>query len=87
MEREDKAGQGYVDFIFYPEKQGDDGIILELKVDDTPEAAIQQIKDRKYILRFQGKMAEKKRHTGRILMVGIGYSKKDKAHHCKIEIV
>lgn len=87
VEREDKAGQGYVDFIFYPEKQGNDGIILELKTDNTPEAAIQQIKDRKYILKFQGKMAEKKRHTGRILMVGIGYSKKDKEHHCKIEIV
>jgi len=87
VERENKAGQGYVDFIFYPEKQGDDGIILELKIDDTPEAAIQQIKDRKYILKFQGKMAEKKRHTGRILMVGIGYSKKDKEHHCKIEVV
>lgn len=87
VEREDKAGQGYVDFIFYPEKQGDDGIILELKVDDTPETAIQQIIDRKYILKFQGKMAEKKRHTGRILMVGIGYSKKDKKHHCKIEVV
>ncbi|MCD8325966.1 MAG: ATP-binding protein [Lachnospiraceae bacterium] len=87
VERENKAGQGYVDFIFYPEKQGDDGIILELKVDDTPESAIQQIKDRKYTLKFQGKMAEKKRHTGRILMVGIGYSKKDKKHHCKIEIL
>ncbi|MCD8133254.1 MAG: ATP-binding protein [Clostridiales bacterium] len=87
VERECKAGQGYVDFMFYPEKPGEDGIILELKVDDSPEAAIQQIKDRKYILKFQGKMAEKKRLTGRILMVGIGYSKKDKEHHCKIEIV
>ncbi|MCD8110304.1 MAG: ATP-binding protein [Clostridiales bacterium] len=86
VERESKAGQGYADFIFYPERHGDDGVILELKMDDTPEAAIQQIRDRKYVLKFQGKMAEKKRHTGRILLVGIGYSKKDKDHHCKIEI-
>jgi len=87
VERESKSGEGYADFIFYPERQGDDGIILELKVDDTPEAAIQQIKNRKYILKFQGKMAEKRRHTGRVLMVGIGYSKKDKNHHCKIEMM
>ncbi|MCD8110450.1 MAG: ATP-binding protein [Clostridiales bacterium] len=86
VEREDKAGEGYVDFIFYPERQGDDGMIVELKVDDTPEAAIRQIKDRKYVLKFQGKMAEKKRHTGRILMIGIAYSRKSKDHHCRVEI-
>ncbi|MCD7955068.1 MAG: ATP-binding protein [Lachnospiraceae bacterium] len=87
VEREDKAGTGYVDFIFYPERAGDDGFILELKVDDTPEAAIRQIKDRNYPLKFQGKMAGKKRHSGRILLVGIGYSKKTKEHRCKVEIV
>ncbi|MCD7762625.1 MAG: ATP-binding protein [Lachnospiraceae bacterium] len=87
VERENKAGEGYADFIFYPERQGDDGIILELKVDDTPEAAIRQMKDKKYALKFQGKLAEKKRHTGRILMVGIGYDKKRKDHHCKVEMI
>ena len=87
VEREDKAGRGFVDFIFYPERQGDDGIILELKVDDTPEAAIQQIQDRNYVLKFQGKMAEKRRHIGRILMVGIGYDKKNKDHRCKVEVI
>ncbi|MCD7885117.1 MAG: ATP-binding protein [Lachnospiraceae bacterium] len=87
VEREDKAGTGYVDFIFYPERAGDDGIILELKVDDTPETAIQQIKDKNYPLKFQGKMAGKKRHSGRILLVGIGYSKKTKEHCCKVEVV
>ncbi len=87
VEREDKAGRGYVDFIFYPRNTGEDGIILELKVDDTPEAAIQQIKDRNYALKFRGKMAEKEFHTGRILMVGIGYGRKDKEHHCKVEVV
>lgn len=56
-------------------------------MDDTPEAAIRQIRDRKYVLKFQGKMAEKRRHIGRILMVGIGYDKKKKDHHCKIETV
>ncbi|MCD8396697.1 MAG: ATP-binding protein [Lachnospiraceae bacterium] len=87
VERENKAGEGYTDFIFYPERAGDDGIILEIKVDDTPETAIAQIKDRNYILKFRGKMAERKRHTGRVLLVGIGYDKKKKDHHCRIEVV
>ena len=47
IEREDKAGIGYVDFIFYPEiNQKADGIILELKMDHTAEEAIQQIKEK-----------------------------------------
>ena len=54
VEREDKAGKGYVDFIFYPEKKNISAIILELKVDASPEEAIQQIKDKQYILRFKG---------------------------------
>jgi hypothetical protein len=41
IEREDKAGTGYVDFIFYPEiNKSADGIILELKVDHTAEEAL-----------------------------------------------
>jgi len=38
VEREDKSGIGYVDFIFYPvTNRNDDCIILELKVDHTAE--------------------------------------------------
>lgn len=84
IEREDKAGEGYVDFIFYPQKKGADGIILELKVDGSPEEAIQQIKDRRYELRFKGKLGEKPKYTGRILAVGISYHRKTKEHFCKI---
>lgn len=87
VEREDKAGEGYVDFIFYPECHSADALILELKVDDTPENAIKQIKNRNYILRLRGKLGEKRRYTGRILAVGIGYSKKTKEHSCKVEIL
>lgn len=40
VEREDKSGKGFVDFIFYPIKdKNGDCIILELKVDHTPEEA------------------------------------------------
>lgn len=87
IEREEKAGIGYVDFIFYPHTKGYDGIILELKVDSTPEEAIQQIKDRKYSLRFHDQLAGKHSYTGRILAVGISYDKKIKKHNCKIEIL
>lgn len=85
VEREDKAGKGYVDFIFYPEKKNSPAIILELKVDSSPEEAIQQIKDKQYILRFKGKLAEESRYTGDILLVGINYDKETKKHTCKIE--
>ena len=88
MEREDKAGIGYVDFIFYPETDRHaDGIILELKVDDTPEEALRQIRDKKYALKFEGKLGEERRYTGRILGVGIAYDKVKKVHACKIEVL
>lgn len=86
--REDKAGKGYVDFIFYPETDRNaDCIILELKVDHTPQEAIQQIKDKKYALKFQGKIGEEPRYTGRVLAVGISYDRIKKEHSCKIEVL
>lgn len=80
IEREDKAGIGYADFMFYPENKKADCIILELKVGHTPEDAIQQIIDRKYALRFT-------EYTGRILAVGISYDKKTKRHSCNIKVL
>lgn len=87
VEREDKAGKGYVDFIFYPERKGADCIILELKVNSTPGEAISQIKDKNYALRFRGKLGEAPRYTGRIVAVGIGYSTKTKEHACEVEVL
>ena len=85
VEREDKAGEGYVDFIFYPEMGNEDALILELKVDSTPKEAIRQIIDKKYALRFAGKLGERPKYTGRILAVGISYDRKTKKHACQIE--
>ena len=87
VEREDKAGVGYVDFIFYPFDKTDDCIILELKVDGTPESAIRQIKDRKYALRFRGRSGDIAPFTGRVLAVGIAYDRKTKKHACEVEIL
>lgn len=85
VEREDKAGTGYVDFIFYPYDTTADCIIFELKVDHTPDEAIAQIIDKKYALKFMPKLAGQKIYTGRILAVGIGYWKESKKHSCKVE--
>jgi len=85
VEREDKAGTGYIDFIFYPYDTTADCIILELKVDHTPDEAIAQIIDKKYALKFMPKLAGQKIYTGRILAVGIGYWKESKKHSCKVE--
>ncbi len=88
VEREDKAGTGYVDFIFYPETDKSlDSIILELKVDSSPEEAIRQIKTRKYDLRFRERIGEEQKYTERILAVGISYNKKTKKHICRVEVL
>ncbi len=88
IEREDKAGIGFVDFIFYPEiDRRADGIILELKVNHTADEAIRQIKDKKYVFKFDGKLGEQPKYTGRVLGVGIAYDKKTKAHECRIEVL
>lgn len=85
VEREDKAGTGFVDFIFYPyNKEEYPGIILELKIDSTPQEAIAQINDKKYELRLKGKLGEK--GLEQIVKVGISYNKKTKSHQCKVEV-
>lgn len=86
---EDRDGIGYVDYIFYPYRKEDDGIIVELKVDHSAEEAIQQIKERRYALNFDGKPGETPRCTGRILAVGIAYTRKGsgKKHECRVEVL
>ena len=86
---EDRSGTGNVDYIFYPYKKEDDGIIIELKVDGTANSALQQIKDRRYVQNFDGRLGEEPKCTGRILAVGIEYNMKDesKRHECKVEVL
>ena len=88
VEREDKAGIGYVDFIFYPEiDKNADCIILELKVNRTAKEAVEQVKEKQYALRFEPKLGEDRKYTGRILAVGISYNKESKKHECEIEVL
>ncbi len=76
IRREDKTGKGRCDMIFRPMNDGP-AIIIELKVNDTPESAIQQIHDKNYI--------QKVENCSEILLVGISYNKKNKIHLAKIE--
>ncbi|MCI8503393.1 MAG: hypothetical protein HFH00_06105 [Dorea sp.] len=77
IEREAKAGKGYCDYLFIPKKSGKPAIILELKIDDTPENALQQIKERNYLQAVE--------NYDEVLLVGISYDKKSKKHFCLIE--
>lgn len=79
VEREEKSGKGYVDFIFYPRRKNLPGIILELKADKKPEDAIAQIKEKEYCEKL------KKENVTNILAVGISYDTKAKEHQCVIE--
>ena len=85
VQREDTSGKGFVDFIFYPRRKEEPGIILELKVDDSADNALKQIKDKDYIQRFKGKIAEKQ-EVKEVVLVGISYDKFSKKHTCRIEM-
>jgi hypothetical protein len=85
--REDKAGKGFADFLFYPFDRNKECIVLELKVDSTPEEALKQIKDKQYVLSFRGGLVSKPRFTGKVIAVGISYSKDTKEHGSKIELL
>ena len=76
VEREAKSGKGYCDYLFLPKKKGKPAIILELKVQDSCEGAISQIKEKNYL--------QKAVEYKEVLLVGINYDKK-KHHECRIE--
>lgn len=78
VEREEKSGKGYCDYLFIPKKVGGTAIILELKVDKSCEEAIEQIKEKNYIQKAEEKCKN-------ALLVGINYNRTTKTHQCKIE--
>ena len=78
--RELPAGWGFADLVFLPRKEYPElpALLVELKWNKSADAAISQIKDRKYAAALE-------QYTGEILLVGINYSKKDTRHQCLIE--
>jgi len=79
IEREEKSGKGFADFIFHPRRKNMPGIVLELKADATPKAAIAQIKNKEYCEKL------KKENVHYILAVGLSYDTNKKEHQCIIE--
>lgn len=80
--REDRAGKGFADFIFYPYRLGEPALILELKVGASPESAIRQIVEKKYAL----KLTDNSNISNcTILGVGISYDRNTKEHKCVIK--
>ena len=78
--REMPAGKGFADIVFLPlPYTNKPALVVELKYNKTADAAIEQIKDRRYAGALSG-------YGGRILLVGISYNKdsKSKLHSCVI---
>ncbi len=78
MERESKSGKGYCDYLFLPRKKEMPAIILELKVDDTCENALMQIREKNY-------QQKAKEYTDQAILAGISYYRGEKRHKCIIE--
>ena len=81
--RELPTGRGFADIVFLPLPHTDKpAIVVELKYDKTAEAAIQQIKGKRYTQALED-------YSGEIILVGINYDKrnKDNPHSCVIEKV
>lgn len=77
--REYPTGKGYADLVLMPRKNVvTPAIIIELKNNKSTDAAIEQIKARRYA----DKVSE---YTGDILFVAISYDENTKEHSCKIE--
>lgn len=79
IRREERAGKGYVDFLFTPVDRTYPPIIMELKYNRSAKAAIAQIRQKNYVLRL--------RQYPEVLLVGINYSTRTKKHTCLIEKV
>ncbi|MBQ8306235.1 MAG: AAA family ATPase [Blautia sp.] len=75
------TGHGYADIVYLP-KQGETvpALVVELKWNQSADAAIAQIKEQKYPQVLQG-------YGGEILLVGIAYDKeaRQKSYTCTIE--
>ena len=72
------AGKGYADVAFIPYKPNIPALIIELKKDDTVDAAIEQIRERKYPEALE-------KYKDNLLLVAVTYDSKAKEHFCRIE--
>ena len=71
---------GRADIIFHPKKSGKPPMIVELKVDDTPENALKQIEEKGYLRSLEG-------YKGKVYLLGISYDSRTLRHTSRIKIV
>ena len=73
------SGKGYADIVYIPKRNTAlPALVIELKWEETAEAAIDQIKARRYHSVLQD-------YFGEIVHVGINYNSKTNEHTCTIE--
>ena len=79
VHRELPTGKGFADLVMVPRKNVESpALVIELKYDKDADAAIDQIKRKKY-------PAKVEQYAGDLLLVGINYDKETKRHTCRIE--
>ena len=75
------SGCGIADVVYIPKRnRPDPAIVVELKWNRSEDAAISQIKKKKYPTVLE-------EYGGEIVLVGINYDEKAKSHSCEIERV
>ena len=73
------SGKGLADIVYIPVNGSNDpALVVELKWNETTEAAISQIKNKHYPSVLQP-------YQGKIVLVGINYDSDTGEHSCKIE--
>lgn len=80
IRKEDTCTSGRTDLIFTPRNNKDIPIVIELKADDSVDAAMNQIKNRNYLSVFQG-------YHRKTILLAIVYDSKSLKHQCKIEYI
>ena len=72
------TGKGVADIAYIPLDKTKAALIVELKVNQSPDTALNQIREKKYFASLDN-------WHGDILFVGVSYDKETKEHQCKIE--
>lgn len=80
IHREPAGGKGFADLVYLPRKRfpGKPALVVELKWDKNAKGALEQIKRQEYCRSLE-------EYQGNLLLVGVNYDKKTKAHECVIE--
>lgn len=78
ISKEESNTLGRADLIFHPVKGNNPAIIIELKVDASPEKAIEQIEEKGYT-------SSPGSYKGKVLLLGISYNSKTLKHSSKIK--